>query len=64
MDLKQRAVLTTLKMLLGKKERGTNVLERLTLSNSGSQESKVNDRTLEQWTPKLLACKDRKWKTV
>lgn len=61
MELEQRA----LKMLLGKKERGdANVLERLTLSNSGSQESKVNDRTLEQWTPKLLACKDRKWKTV
>lgn len=35
--------------------RDANVVERLTFSSSGSQESNVSDRTLEQWTPKLLA---------
>lgn len=36
------------------------VFERPTLSNSGSHESSVNERTLEQWTPKLL--KETRWK--
>lgn len=30
------------------------------MSNSGSQESNVSDRTLEQWTPKLLKGTRRK----
>lgn len=36
------------------------LLGRRTLSNSGSQESNVSDRTLEQWTPKLLKGTRRK----
>lgn len=37
-----------------------NVLWRHTLSNSGSHESNVSERTFEQWTPKLLKETSRK----
>lgn len=35
---------------------------RLTLSNSGSHESNVSERTLEKWTPKLLKVKHKEQK--
>lgn len=35
-------------------QKGEAVGKRRTFSNSGSHESNVSERTLEQWTPKLL----------